>query len=119
MVARYSKCFSVDATLSAFSASVRCRLARLVSLRLLSRSAVRHRCFISRLRLQAMLLINDLELVDSADYFETRLKAGGVLDVAEKYPWTGEMVLLDSPGLTAGDVLEPESTTHPRLIRPA
>ena len=46
--------------------------------------------------LQAMVLINDLELVDNADFFETRLKAGGVLDVAEKYPWTGEMVLLDS-----------------------
>ena len=40
-----------------------------------------------------MLLISDLELVDNADYFETRLKAGGVLDVAEKYPWTGEQVL--------------------------
>ncbi len=41
-----------------------------------------------------MVLINDLELVDNAEFFETRLKAGGVLDVAEKYPWTGEMVLL-------------------------
>ena len=40
-----------------------------------------------------MLLINDLELVDTPDHFETRLKAGGVLDVAEKYPWTGEEVL--------------------------
>ena len=44
-----------------------------------------------------MLVINDLELVDSPEYFETRLKAGGVLDVAEKYPWTGEQVPCESP----------------------
>jgi hypothetical protein len=56
-----------------------------------------------------MLVINDLELVDSADYFETRLKAGGVLDVAEKYPWTGEQVscnvppVLVSPATNASD----------------
>ncbi len=62
--------------------------------------------------LQAMVLINDLELVDNAEFFETRLKAGGVLDVAEKYPWTGETVLLDSPTLTMGLVHEPEATSR-------
>ena len=50
------------------------------------------RCSDMRSLPQAMLLINDLELVDSPDHFETRLKAGGVLDVAELYPWTGEEV---------------------------
>ena len=40
---------------------------------------------------KAMVLINDLELADSDTQFETRLKAGGVLDVRECYPWTGEV----------------------------
>ena len=59
-----------------------------------------------------MLLINDLQLVDSAEYFETRLKAGGVLDVAEKYPWTGEQVPYGE--LTS----EPEITAHSQTRQP-
>ena len=35
---------------------------------------------------KAMLLIRDLELEESEMYFETRLKAGGVLDVCERLP---------------------------------
>lgn len=26
-------------------------------------------------------------------YFKTILKAGGIMDVVEEYPWTGEMVV--------------------------
>ena len=40
---------------------------------------------------KAMLLISDLAIVDSETHFETRLKAGGVLDVRESYPWTGQV----------------------------
>lgn len=40
---------------------------------------------------KAMILINDLELVDGETAFETRLKAGGVLDVCESFPWNGEV----------------------------
>ena len=40
---------------------------------------------------KAMLLISDLAIVDSETHFETRLKAGGVLDVCESYPWTGQV----------------------------
>ena len=40
---------------------------------------------------KAMLLISDLELLETPTHFETRLKAGGVLDVSECYPWTGQV----------------------------
>ena len=51
---------------------------------------------------KAMLLISDLELLESESHFETRLKAGGVLDVAERYPWTGEVRDSSSDGLGLG-----------------
>ncbi|KAL4855955.1 hypothetical protein ACK3TF_003712 [Chlorella vulgaris] len=41
---------------------------------------------------KAVLVLNTLELEDSDSYFKTNLKAGGVMDVIEKYPWTGEAV---------------------------
>lgn len=33
-----------------------------------------------------------VQLQDNEEYFETNLKAGGILDVIERYPWTGEPV---------------------------
>ncbi|KAK9822357.1 hypothetical protein WJX81_001129 [Elliptochloris bilobata] len=42
---------------------------------------------------KAVLVHNTLELEDTPEFFRTTLKAGGVLDVVERYPWSGEVVL--------------------------
>lgn len=41
---------------------------------------------------QALGLLNTLKLMDNDAAFQTVLKAGGVMDVVERYPWTGEKV---------------------------
>eukprot|EP00891_Asterochloris_glomerata_P008731 jgi/Astpho2/8731/Aster-x1541 len=41
---------------------------------------------------RALGLLNTLEVEDSQAFFRTVIKAGGVMDVAEKYPWNGEEV---------------------------
>lgn len=42
---------------------------------------------------QAVRVLNTLEIVDKRDeYFETNLVAGGIMDVKERYPWTGSNV---------------------------
>ncbi|PRW45614.1 hypothetical protein C2E21_6092 [Chlorella sorokiniana] len=41
---------------------------------------------------KAVAVLNVLELEDTADHFSTTLKAGGIMDVVEKYPWNGETV---------------------------
>lgn len=42
---------------------------------------------------KALGFIKVLEIEDTPKHFKTRLKAGGVLDVLECYPWTGEEIL--------------------------
>ena len=32
------------------------------------------------------------QVEDTEKYFKTTLKAGGIMDVVEQYPWTGETV---------------------------
>lgn len=39
---------------------------------------------------KALNVLSTLEVEDTADSFTTRIKAGGVMDVVEQYPWTGE-----------------------------
>ena len=34
-----------------------------------------------------------MQVEDTEEYFKTTLKAGGLMDVVEKYPWTGETVI--------------------------
>jgi hypothetical protein len=42
---------------------------------------------------QAVRVLNTLEIVDKKDeFFETNLIAGGIMDVKERYPWTGVKV---------------------------
>lgn len=41
---------------------------------------------------KALLVLNTLQLQETDDYFMTNLKAGGLMDVVEKYPWVGEEV---------------------------
>ena len=41
---------------------------------------------------QALGLLNVLQLEDNPDTFKTVLKAGGLMDVVEKYLWSGEEV---------------------------
>lgn len=33
-----------------------------------------------------------LQIEDKETYFKTTLKAGGIMDVVEQYPWSGETV---------------------------
>ena len=42
---------------------------------------------------KAISLIKTMEVEDSPEYFKTVLKAGGLLDVVERYPWHGGEVL--------------------------
>ncbi len=37
-------------------------------------------------------LAHDLQIEDDGVHFKTILKAGGVMDVVEQYPWTGDLV---------------------------
>lgn len=30
------------------------------------------------------------QIEDNPEYFQTNIKAGGIMDVVEQYPWTGE-----------------------------
>lgn len=31
-----------------------------------------------------------VQIEDNADFFKTVIKAGGIMDVVEQYPWTGQ-----------------------------
>lgn len=42
---------------------------------------------------KAIGIIKVMEVEDTEGYFKTVLKAGGVLDVVEKYPWDGSKVV--------------------------
>lgn len=42
---------------------------------------------------KAVGVVKVLELEDTPSHFRTRLKAGGVLDIVETYPWDGSTVL--------------------------
>ena len=33
-----------------------------------------------------------LQVENTQDHFKTTMKAGGIMDVVEQYPWTGEAV---------------------------
>ncbi len=33
-----------------------------------------------------------MQIEDNKNYFKTTLKAGGIMDVVEQYPWSGETV---------------------------
>jgi len=41
---------------------------------------------------QALAILNTLDIEDTDDYFKTVMKAGGLMDVVEKYDWNGEIV---------------------------
>ena len=41
---------------------------------------------------QALAVLNTLHIEDTDDHFKTVMKAGGLMDVVERYPWTGETV---------------------------
>jgi hypothetical protein len=41
---------------------------------------------------QALGVLNTLHIEDTKDHFKTVMKAGGLMDVVERYPWTGETV---------------------------
>jgi hypothetical protein len=41
---------------------------------------------------QALAVLNTLQIEETEHHFETVIKAGGIMDVVEKYPWTGETV---------------------------
>ncbi|BDA46897.1 hypothetical protein COCOBI_09-3500 [Coccomyxa sp. Obi] len=41
---------------------------------------------------KALLVLNNMEVEDTEEYIKTTLKAGGLMDVVECYPWSGEIV---------------------------
>ena len=34
--------------------------------------------------------IHRIQIEDTWDYLQTKVKAGGIMDVSERYPWTGQ-----------------------------
>lgn len=43
---------------------------------------------------QAMTFLNTLQVEETEEHFTTIMKAGGIMDVTETYPWTGEKIAL-------------------------
>ncbi|KAL4526313.1 hypothetical protein Ndes2526B_g00887 [Nannochloris sp. 'desiccata'] len=41
---------------------------------------------------QALAILSTLDIEDTDDYFKTVMKAGGLMDVVERYSWSGEIV---------------------------
>ncbi|KAL3146264.1 hypothetical protein ABBQ32_002965 [Trebouxia sp. C0010 RCD-2024] len=39
---------------------------------------------------RALAVLNTLEIEDTPDYLRTVIKAGGIMDVVEQYPWNGQ-----------------------------
>lgn len=42
---------------------------------------------------KAIGVLNNLEVEDTEQHFRTNLKAGGIMDVIEQYPWSGDKVV--------------------------
>ena len=67
---------------------------------------------------KALLLLNVLEVEDTPQHFGTRLKAGGLMDVVERYPWTGEAVLHPRRDKRRGEGVVGRRCASSPLLRP-